>query len=349
MTKCNLPLLLLGTASFALSAAALAGSPRVSFPVSSEIEIGVGGEGQSLEFHSDCVTNCKGSHKGSDKSRGGKILKLGFRGISVSELTKDGKSKSGSAGGVKLSFIPLSVMFGEKNWGDFGRVEYGEHEKKSVGNSDEGSTHVRHFIGALVEASYNASGWLNLRGKLAQVEYDRDKGIWEWRALDAKVGVEKAWNLSGETYLNVSFHVGGGVGGVHLNDLAGLQQELKIAPIVDSAYTLNPAAMVNLGVSSSSFKVEWAGRVEKRIDMTAEENRTEYGDRKLSVDSERFVQNAEVEYAFGGHGHKHMGTRYSLFVSGKHEIDTLTLSGMFFGGDDKFESIQVLGGARARF
>jgi hypothetical protein len=323
--------LALAMASPAFAGTAPGGGPGFS-PV---IEISVGGERSSTAISSPCAADCGGANRGK-QARSGTLIRFGFKGINASELT------DGNVGRYKVSFLPVSMTLdmSESRGDAFGQVE--GYEGKSG--------RIRQVIGALVEGNYNAAdGLVSLRGKLVRAEYNRDKGIWDWRALDAAVGIQGAVMVGGQTSLNIEVDVGGGIGGVSLNGMEDLSRALDVAPAMDGAYTLNPYAAIRTGLHSKSVKIELVASAEKRIDLTPKSDRSSYMGNRLDVDSVHANGTLEVEYTFGGNGLQQMGRRYSVFADLTYDFDTLTLSNLAFDSGDSYRSFIAMAGFRAQF
>lgn len=326
----------LGSLALSLIAtSALAGNQTSGKGFSPMVEISIGAEGNSTGIYSPCAVNCGDDNTGS-QARTNKLVRFGFAGISASELGR------GNIGKAKVMFLPISMMvdMGEAKGDSFGHVAGYEGEKG----------HIKQMMGALVEANVNPAGVISLRGKVLKAEYNRDKGIYDWRAIDASVGLQGAVMIGGSTSLNVEVDVGGGIGGVHLNGMEDLSAALNVAPMMDGAYTINPYAALRAGLRSSSLKVELIGSVEKRIDLTSTDSRPIYNGRSMNVNSIHAAGTADVEFTFGGAGNRQMGRRLSVFANGTYDFDTLTLSQMAFGNEDSvYRSFTLLAGGRVQF
>jgi hypothetical protein len=205
-------------------------------------------------------------------------------------------------------------------------------------------------MGVLVEGNYDpGNGILVLRGKLARIDYDRDKGIFDWRALDASVGIQTSVAMGEKSKFDIEVDVGSNVGGIKLNGMADLSKALDIAPAMSSAYTINPYAALKAGVYSESIKVELIANAEHRFDLTPSSSRPVYKGRSLNVDSNHLSATLEVEYTFNGKGMEQLGRRMSLFADGIVDVDSLTLSDTLFGSGDLYRSFMGLGGFRMQF
>jgi hypothetical protein len=318
-----------------IATSALASNQTPGKRPSAMVEISIGAEGNSTGIYSPCAVNCGEDNTGS-QSHKGTLIRFGFTGIAASELGK------GNIGKAKVMFLPISMTMdmGEAQGDAFGHVVGYEGDKG----------HIKQMTGALVEANVNPAGVVSLRGKLLKAEYNRDKGIYDWRAIDASVGLQAGVMVGGSTSLNIEVDVGGGIGGVHLNGMEDLSAALNVAPMMDGAYTINPYAAVRAGLHTSSLKVELIGSVEKRIDLTSSDDRAVYQGRSMNVNSVHASGTAEVEFTFGGAGNRQMGRRYSVFADATYDFDTLTLSQMAFGNEDSvYRAFTLMAGGRVQF
>lgn len=330
------------------------GGTEQSTPVISArmIEVGFGAESQVFQYSALCqgvctseCGNCEGKNlkKGSDSSRSGTTLELAFKGVRLTQ-------GNGVYDPTRTSFVVLPIGVGidlmhAAQSQTFGRVK----GLNAPSIEDEKSTRVRRFYAVLIEGqSHMGTDWVGLRGKLLRGEYNRDKGFWDWRALEAYVGIDKSVQYAGsiETYWNFKLMVGGGIGGVYLNQLSDLERQLGIQSPNTGAYTLNPGALVSAAWIGKTIKAEATATYEKRLELEAQPR---YDERTLSVDSQTFKASAEMEYTFNERGLDVQGQKFSLFARGVIETDTLTLGRMFFGSDDSFQSYQLKGGVRAQF
>jgi hypothetical protein len=275
----------------------------------------------------------------SDPSRSGARVSVAVRGVRFETLV--GRSNAS----VSVSFLPFTAVIDASNADathGFGRV---------VG-ADGGGGNLRRLYGVLVEGSYQPTGLVQVRGKLAQVEYDRDRGFWDWRALDASVAITKAWQLDGQLVVDLDVSVGGNFGGIHLNRFDDVQRALAISPIQGSALTINPHAAIRAGLSGRDFRVELSGTAEHRVDLTPEGDRPSYIGNRVGVDSQHVQVALDGQYVIwrdpsreGRSGQAEL----SVFANAAYEYDNLTISNAFFGTNDAFNSFRFMGGLRGRF
>lgn len=316
------------------------------------IEVGFGAESQIFQYSALCRGACeptcggceeKKLKKGADHSRSGTTLELAFKGVRLTQ----GNAEFDPAR-TSFTVLPIGVgidLMHAAQSQSFGRVK-GLNAQKI---ENEKATRVRRFYAVLIEGQTHLGGdWIGLRGKLVRGEFNRDKGFWDWRALEAYVGIDKTVHYSSsiETHWNFKLMVGGGIGGVYLNQLSDLERELSMQSPNTGAYTLNPGALVSAAWLGKTVKAEAAAHYEKRIGL---ENQPSFEGKKLSVDSEVLKASVEMEYTFNEKGLDVQGQRISVFARGSVDLDTLTLGRMFFGSDDSFQSYQIKGGIRAQF
>jgi hypothetical protein len=319
---------LASTAAFAQG-----GSTSVGRPM---IEVAGGYEYQAMESYVDCVGDCSPAHRATDTSRSGGVLMIGIQGLRLSDMLQGGN------GHYDVRFVPLTLTLDNQQLpNDFGRVQ-------GVG---QGGSVVRRMIGVLVEASVApGNSVINLRGKLLQVDYSRDKGFWDWRALDASVGLRKVvMSGNGNVRFDIEVSVGAGIGGVHLNNLDELQAMLGNAPRAENAVTFDPNVAFRTGLRVGSFKIEFIAQGERRVDLTPESSQGDYFGRALSANSTHIVSALDAEIVIGHHGFDSTGSRLGIFANAAYEYDNLTLSNMFFGQNDAYRSFRLVGGLRGRF
>jgi hypothetical protein len=291
------------------------------------IQLGSGYEYETLD-----VTVPKGAPGGathaSDSSRSGARLEIGI----------DGFGLDFAHGEAKIRFVPLLLVVDPNGQGDgFGRVS----------GYDGKSSPVRRVIGALVDGTFRpGDGMLFLRGKLASVDYDRDRGIWDWRAIDAEIGLDKAWKTAdGKTQISFKVSVGAGAGGVVMNDLGDVQRALDVSKPINSAITIDPRAMIAVGLKHGNLKLDWVTEAEQRVDLSSGSGQ-EYLGRAFSANSEHLRTGLDLQYTLVGDA---AGASLSFFVSGSFEYDNLTLSNALFGTGDSFKSFMVMAGLRGTF
>lgn len=306
-------------------------------PVGGIIEVGGGAALSSTHFYSPCAGECGGSRTTSRNITDG-VVRLRFEGLRASELLPNGSSR------YRLSFIPMMMLIDADSNGagdGFGHV---------VGF--DGTTHrVRQVVGALVEAQYTPTGGiLNLRSRIARVDYNRERGTVDWRALDATVGVLGSFRVGGSAIINLELDVGGAIGGTHLRNFSELLTALGAAPARSDRFTSSPFAEIRASVVSPRFVLSVMAAGERRFDLTPLTERPVYMGRALSVDSFRVSGALDAEVVLYGNALRQMGTRVSLFANLSGDFDTLTLSNMLFDRmDSNFTQFVGVGGVRVQF
>jgi hypothetical protein len=335
----NLKQLVFGIAALALApslAGANGGGMDIGRPV---LEVAGGYDFQVVQNYTNCGGPCGGPAHSNDGSRSGGIIEIGITGLRLSDLL------SGGTGKYDVRFIPLYMIMDTDSHAtnSFGRVAGMDHSTAGP---------VKKFVGALVEGQWApGDSIVNLRAKLVQADYDRDKGFWDWRALDASVGIRKAVaNASGSVTFNIELDVGGGFGGVHLNGYNDIETALNLAPRMEgNAYTFDPYAAFRTGVRVGSFKMQWVTTGEYRVDLTPGSSRAQYQGTTLGVDSWHVVSALDAEFILGKHGFDSTRSRIGVFANAAYDFDTLTMSNMFFREGDAFQSFRLIAGVRGRF
>jgi hypothetical protein len=142
------------------------------------VEVGAGYAYTVQEVTNPCLGDCVGHIR--DTRGSGAMISIGIEGLRLSDLM------TGGDGVYDVRFLPLFMIV------DAEAPAYGDSFGRVAGFGAQ--THIRRFIGALVQGNYNAAnGLVALRGKLVSVDYNRDRGTWDWRALDASVGIRGAF------------------------------------------------------------------------------------------------------------------------------------------------------------
>lgn len=318
-----------------LATAFLAFSAHGSDDALKEISISGGYEIQTVGVTVPQSNDPDAPNHVSDSSRSGPRIAFTFKGIRT-EYFLDKQQAGGT-----LTFLPIFVSMDATGWneGGFGRVSGLE------GHSDL----VRRMVGALVEGSYDPeTGLAEFRGKLARVEYDRDKGIWDWRVLDVEVAAKQAWILvDGTSTIDLEVSLGANIGGLHMNNLAELERALEIAGASSNAFTVNPHAMFKAGFNHKNLRVELVTAGEKRLDLTPGK-RPEYLGQRITATSERISTILSAEYVLVKKSEKSPG-QWSVFANAGYEYDNLTLSNVFFRTGDAFHSFILMAGLRGRY
>lgn len=306
-------------------------------PIGGIVEVGGGAAYSTTQFYTPCAGECGGVRTTTRGLTDG-VVRLRFEGLRASELLPNGSSR------YRISFIPVMMLVDADSQvsGDgFGHVA-----------GFDGSVHrVRQVVGALVEAQYTPTGGvLNLRSRLARVDYNRERGTIDWRALDAAVGIQGSFRVGGSAVINLELDVGGAVGGSHLRNFSELLTALGAAPASSDHFTSSPFAELRASVVSPRFVMSVMASGERRFDLTPAADRATYMGHQISVDSYRVTGSADAEVVLYGNALRQMGTRVSLFANLSGEFDTLTLSNVLFGGSSSnFVQVVGVGGVRVQF
>ncbi len=329
---------------FALAASSVAqanpGQSAASPITGPMVEVGAGYTYSVTEVTNPCRGECSGSV--TDTRASGAMVTIGVTAVRLSDLT------SGGNGEFDVRFLPLyMIVDGEASsyTDSFGRFA-------GIG----ASTHVRRFIGALVQGEYNPAatgGIMGLRARLVSVDYNRDRGTWDWRALDASVALRGVFGgADGGLMGNIEISVGAGIGGVHLNNLEQIAAMIGATGVSNDSITANPFVAARAGLRAGAFRVELSGRFEHRADLTAATGGSAvYMTRPLTVDSDRAVAALDAEFMFlgGPNGSDSSGPALGAFLNAAYEYDTLTFTNMFTGSGDDYHQFRIVGGLRGQF
>ena len=301
---------------FALfTVSAWADSTRV--PVNFEAALGY--EAERLDFD---------SHQ--DHSRGGLRLSIKIEDLKLEKSFKSGANAS-------VVFVPLRVVFSDEKYGSgFGRVT--DHEA--------GTTRIRRMTGALVQTSYvSEKAGLFARAKLVSFDYDRDRGFWDWRALDASLGVRLVHTAGqGHYVLSIAPNVGTGVGGLELRNLDEVEEALGIEPVRARTNTLTAYAGLVGALRTPRLKIEILAQTLRRIELkSADSAQPKYLGRQIHVESSVFEAAVDAEYFMKGRA------GLSAYGNVAYQRDSLTLSQVLFGAHDSFQSVSAFTGIRTRF
>lgn len=261
----------------------------------------------------------------------------GFRlSIKVEDLKLEKSFNNGSRG--RIVFVPLRVVFAqEKHGAGFGRVA--DYEAQP--------SHVRRITGALVQTGYvSKKERLFARAKFVSFDYDRDRGLWDWRVLDVAVGVRLARTM-GTYVVSLETNIGSGIGGLELKSLDKIEEALQVEPVRAQTLTLSPYASFIAAVRTPRLKVEWIAEALKRIELSSSDENARYLGRELSVESHVLESALDVQYSLGRSG----GTKSKVSFYGNvaYQYDSLTLGHVVFGARDSFQSLGALTGIRGRF
>lgn len=323
-----------------LSSAAFADSEdsKLKVEVDSGVELSGGYEYQSIGTTVPKTFDPTAPTRASDNSHSGGRIAIGFQGVKLRFDSKNAKARE------VVTFVPLYVVLdaslnGEA--GGFGRV---------ADYSGDLNT-IRRFIGTLVEATYEPKDEIySFRAKLARVDYDRDKGTWEWRALDAGVVVTKSWQATdGGVMFDLEVTGGAGFGGTYMKNLADVEAALGIAQPMEHAFTLNPYVAMRTGFRADSWKVELITSAEQRVDLTPKSDQPKYLNNSINVHTQVVSTALEGEWIFAKPRHRSKIEQWSLFGSVGYSYDNLTLSNIFFRTGDAFHSFKVMAGIRGKF
>jgi hypothetical protein len=327
--------------ALAVSASAVAdqgqqsGTGPIALPL---VEVGAGYAYTVQEVTNPCRGDCVGSAR--DTRGSGAMISIGVEGLRISDLL------TGGPGVYDVRFLPLYMIV------DADAPGYGDSFGRVSGFGAE--THIRRFIGALVQGNYNPrNGLVSLRGKLVSVDYNRDRGTWDWRALDASVGLRGVFgSADGHLRANLEISVGAGIGGIHLNNLEQVAALIAATGTRNHSMTANPFVAARAGLRVGGFRVELVGQAERRVDLTAAvDGPGYYMSRPLTVDSDRVSVGLDAEWVFlgGPQGFDSAGPGLAAFLSSAYEYDTLTFTNMFTGSGDDFHQFRIVAGLRGRF
>ncbi|MBI3542362.1 MAG: hypothetical protein HY075_03695 [Deltaproteobacteria bacterium] len=319
------------TAFFALAGAASANDDVFSY-TGTGVDIGGEYEVEALSTTVPKTNDASSPTHARDTSRSGPRVVLSFHGVQTQLLFA-------GHGRANLTFLPLSAELDVTGGvpDGFGQV-----------SGAQGSQIVRKAVGALIETAYEPeTGIVSFRGKLARVDYDRDKGFWDWKALQAEVVIKKMYPLAnGSVAFDLEVSAGVGFGGVYMNGLADLEKALGAAPASNSALTLNPMAAMRVGFHGADWRVGLASTFEERVGLSGGSS---YLGNAASVRSEHVNVAIDGQYTFFRQGTGASARTFSVFVNAGYDYDNLTLSHMFFGTNDAFNSFRVLVGVRGTF
>ena len=327
---------LLLTAVCAMTAATAAFAGDTWDYAGSGIEIGGGYEVEALGASAPHSTDSAAATRASDSSRSGGRLVVSFRGIDTHYVL-------GNGGAGNITFIPISLDF------DTGSGGYSDNFGRVAGMNGQPGI-IRKAVGALLEGNYEGStGIVSFRGKIARVDYDRDKGFWDWKALDAEVVVKKAYPLAnGQTVFDIEVSVGAAVGGVYMNSMTDVEHALGIAGASNNAFTLNPLAAMHAGFHGHDWKVELVTSAEERLDLTGA--KPSYLGNAVSAQSQHLAASLDGEFVIKRA--KPQGAQtpvLSVYANATADYDNLTLSHMFLGTSEAFTSFRVTAGLRGKF
>ncbi len=328
----KMKLLLTSLSALTVCTAALAGDTWDY--AGSGIEIGGGYEVEALSSTVPHNTDPAATTHASDSKRSGGRLAITFRGIDTHYVL----DKNGSG---NVTFLPLYL---DLDMGSGGAAEGFGRVSGAVGDPNA----IRKAVGALIEGSYEpATGIVSFRGKIARVDYDRDKGFWDWKALDAEVVVKKAYPLAnGKTVFDIELSVGAAFGGVYMNSLADVERALAIGAASNSALTFNPLAAIRTGFHGTDWKVELITSAEERVDLTGD--KPSYLGHSVSAQSQHLAASLDGEYLIKKKRAANAPS-LSVFATASGDYDNLTLSQMFFGTADAFASFKIMAGLRGKF
>lgn len=323
-------------AAFANPGQTVIGAP-IALPL---VEVGGGYTYSVTEVTNPCRGDCSGYVADSRASSG--MITIGVTAVRLADII------AGGTGEFDVRFLPLYMIVDAEAPG------YTDSFGRAVGVGSV--THVRRFVGALVQGEYNPSatgGILALRGRLVTVDYNRDLGTVDWRALDASVGVRGVFGEPGNLMANLEITAGAGFGGVHLNNLEEVAAAIHATGVQNHSWTANPFVAARAGLRVGGFRVELSGRAEHRADLTAATGgNAMYMTRPLTVDSDRVSTSLDAEFVFlggpNGFDSPAPGPALGVFVNGTYEYDTLTFTNMFTGSGDDFHQFRIVAGLRGR-
>jgi hypothetical protein len=182
------------------------------------------------------------------------------------------------------------------------------------------------------------------RGRFGTIDYDREKGFWDWRALELQAIASRGFAITDRARLVAELGLGASAGGIEITNLAALERALKLSRRSDEAVTIEPVATGLVALRGGTWSVGLVGAVAQRFDVTG--HRPVYQGRQVDAQSThgRFDLIGEFLLATDGHGR----TLSGVLETGV-EFDNLTVIRMLFGSSDAFIAFQSLLGARVTF
>ncbi len=194
-------------------------------------------------------------------------------------------------------------------------------------------------------------GWgpIGIELRLGRLDYDREKGLWDWQVFDARLTGATTVQLPHGLRFAVFLGAGASLGGIELSGLSALEQALQLGHHSNESVTIDPKAFGRLELRGGRWAAGWRGAWEHRFDLTG--NRPTYQGRRIDAQSNQAHADLFGEYelwrAAGAEGDD--GRRLTAVLETGIEYDDLTVIRILFGTSDAFVAIQTLLGVRGNF
>lgn len=250
---------------------------------------------------------------------------------------------SNSLGEAQIIFLPLYLVFDPNPILRAAGIE----PPSSQANSNNS---VRKVVGALVTGTlFSQSLPVGFRAKLAVMDYDREKGLFDWRIFQGEFVIRKTFPVNANTAVEVETAIGVSAGGNEIKSLADLERALGLERGANQFFTLNAIALARLGLTSGNWRAEAIASFEQRLDVT--QQTAEYLGHRLSAQSQKFRVDLRGEYVLWKLRRRTHGESSSVALFGDLALDydNLTAVHILFNIPDAYAAIWAMGGVKIRF